>query len=134
MSSGSGTPLRALAAAVVLRAVRDAFCGNTFRPKVGACGDAVSCEHCKREALNWLLGDWGAQMIEWAGMDADAVVSQIVRNKQRNLTLRAHSKSADWITEKGEDADQDGQCKGEGPGATELDLYDDLGVAGDSVG
>ena len=89
-------PYRALAAAIVLRAVQDAFSGNKFHPNAGMCIDRGSCAECPREAFDWLMSEDGQQMAEWAGIDADAMVERVRQFWAQGLYVRRRSKALVW--------------------------------------
>ena len=77
--------LRHLAAAVLLRAVADAFCsakGPTYQ-----C-DAYSCGHCRSEALRFLLTSQSEMWISLTEMDGSALRQEVRRRMAQGAKMR----------------------------------------------
>ena len=91
-------PWRALAAAVVWRAIQDAFCGNQFTPNKGLCEGQESCLWCRAEAFDWLVSDAGQQMAELAEIDPDAMVAQLYRWRREGLRIQWRGKKVRWVS------------------------------------
>lgn len=91
-------PLRALAAAIVWRAVQDAFCARMARQ--ASCGgmDRGLCPVCRHDAMQWLLSDEGADMIDSAGLDATAVQDRVCWLADQGMQLAIRRRGHTWIT------------------------------------
>lgn len=81
-------PYRALAAAIVWRAVLDAFYANDSQG---------SCQWCRAEAYEWLLSDDGRRMGERAGLDAAAMLERLRWLRRERLYIRPRSKGIVWV-------------------------------------
>jgi hypothetical protein len=90
-------PFRSLAAAIVWRAMQDAFCSNKRQPNMGLCVGRHSCESCRAEAEDWLLSDVGLQMVENAGLDAVAVAARIHMLRHEGLLIQARRRGIVWV-------------------------------------
>lgn len=85
-SSDSGlAPYRALAAAIVWRAVQDAFCQHHK-----TCENQSSCDSCHREALAWLLSSDGLDMINIAGLNGYVVQVKLNEFQDVGVCIRTH--------------------------------------------
>ena len=93
----SPDPYRALAAAIVWRAVQDAFCGNKFRPNLGMCMGQHGCEECRWEAYKWLRSEEGQDMIEAAGLDPRAVLDKVTERLAAGEVIYLRSKGVKWV-------------------------------------
>lgn len=92
-------PYRALAAAIVWRAVQDAFCGRKWTPNIGLCMGRYSCDACRDEAETWLLSDDGLCMAENAGLDAMAVKARLLEFVAAGLRLQSRrGGNPIWVT------------------------------------
>ncbi len=87
-------PYRALGAAIIARAVQDAFCPET-KKRDGLCGYSKghgiteTCAECRENAYQWLLSEDCRWILDAIGMNANSVFRRVrkMRAEGRELTL-----------------------------------------------
>jgi len=95
----SHDPYRALAAAIVWRAVQDTFCARKIPRGAPVCWGQWSCAECQKGAMAWLLSNDGLRMIDNAGLEAPRVKARLSEFVAAGLRLQSHrGTNPIWVT------------------------------------